>query len=426
MDDDFPVFWQSARGATVVDVDGNRYLDLTSAFGVSSFGHSAYAIGRAIQRQTDKMWHGMGDVHPNAVKVELLEALKAVTPGRLSQSILSNSGAEAVESALKTARLATGKPGVIAFEGAYHGLSYGTLTVTDREVSKAPFENQVPNWAIHSPFPDTLRGITEERCLDALERFLHSNYATPVGPIGAILVEPIQGRGGVRIPKPAFLKGLRHLAKQFNLVLIADEIFTGFGRTGCNFAVEHAEVVPDLLCLGKALTNGFPLSACIGTSDVMSAWPESDGEAIHTRTFLGNPLGCAMALASIKELTQKHLARRAWQLGIFFKRKLQRAIGDHPHVAEVRGCGLMIGIELVQDRQSLNPNAELATRVVKESLMHGLIVLSGGEHRNVLTLTPPLTITKRELSRATAILVEIINQQKPPASQPKALVGAAV
>jgi 4-aminobutyrate aminotransferase/(S)-3-amino-2-methylpropionate transaminase len=314
---------------------------------------------------------------------------------------------------------------VIAFEGAYHGLSYGTLTVTDRDAFRAPFENQLASWAVHSPFPDSLRGVTEERCLDSLERFLHSNYMTPAGAIGAILVEPIQGRGGVRIPKPSFLKGLRQLAKQFSLMLIADEIFTGLGRTGRNFAVEHSEIVPDLLCVGKALANGFPLSACIGVPEVMSAWPESDGEAIHTSTFLGNPLGCAMALASLRELQMKHLARRAWQFGAFWKRKLRQALADHPQVAEVRGCGLMIGIELVRDRESLLPNADLATHVVKESLKQGLIVLSGGEHRNVLTLTPALTISKRELSQATAILTQIL-KQKAVSSEPKALAGVGV
>ncbi len=407
-----PVFWESAQGSWVHDADGHCYLDLTSAFAVSGLGHAAPAIRKALLRQSEKMWHGMGDVHPTAIKVELLEALRDITPGNLSHSILSSSGAEAVESALKTARLATGKPGVVAFEGAYHGMSYGTLSVTDRDEFKAPFENQLGHWAVHSPYPDPLRGVTEERCLEALERFLKSSGTLTV-PVGALLVEPIQGRGGIRIPGASFLQGLREIATRRNLVLIVDEIFTGFGRTGRMFGVNHAGIVPDLMCLGKALTNGFPLSACIGTPEVMDAWPESDGEAIHTSTFLGNPLGCAMALASLRELRSKHGVERAAKLGEKWKRRLEQTVGNHPNVAEVRGAGLMIGIEFVQDRDKLEPHAELAGRMVSACLKKGLIVLSGGISRNVLSLTPALTIKEKELERATQILSEVLYDIQP-------------
>jgi 4-aminobutyrate aminotransferase-like enzyme len=405
--DDFPVFWESARGASVIDADGNKYLDLTAAFGVASLGHNAPAVHKALLRQSKKMWHGMGDVHPNRVKVELLEALSDIAPGRLSQTILSSSGSEAVESALKTARLATGKRGVIAFDRAYHGLSYAALAATDRQEFKLPFADQVPNWITHSVFPDPVRGFTDEYCLDILERILRGGNH-PAGPFGAILVEPVQGRGGVRIPGPLFLRGLRDLANHFELVLIADEIMTGLGRTGRNFAVEHYQVMPDVICLGKALANGFPLSACIGTPEVMRAWPPSDGEAIHTSTFLGNPLGCAMALASIEELKSKHLAQRAARLGAGWRSQLEKALSEHPRVAQVRGLGLMLGIELVKDKRSLAPDPEATSWVVEKCLQAGLIILSGGMDRNVLTLTPPLTITERELARATEILSEVV------------------
>jgi 4-aminobutyrate aminotransferase/(S)-3-amino-2-methylpropionate transaminase len=420
--DDFPVFWESARGSTVSDVDGNRFLDLTSAFGVASLGHSAPAIHKAITRQTRKIWHGMGDVHPSAVKVKLLETLAAIAPKGLTQSILSSSGAEAVESALKTARLATGKRGVIAFDGAYHGLSYGALGATDRSDFKTPFADQLPAWITHSAYPDSLRGHSEERCLEILERFLKAGNH-PAGPFGAILVEPIQGRGGVRVPKPEFLQGLRELCNRFDLVLIADEIFTGLGRTGKMFGIEHAGVLPDLACLGKALSNGFPLSACIGTERVMGAWPISDGEAIHTSTFLGNPLGCAMALAALDELKTKRLSQRAASLGEHWMRQMQAAFGDHLRVAEIRGQGLMIGIELVTDRKTLAPDPELAVRVLKECLQQGLLVLSGGSGRNVLTLTPPLTISEKQLGHATRILKEVFQSIEKPQSNRKLAVS---
>lgn len=406
---DFPVFWESARGSWVRDADGKKYLDLTSAFAVSSLGHGAPAIRRAIRTQSAKLWHGMGDVHPSRVKVELLEALARLAPGNLSVSILSSTGAEAVESALKTARLFTGKPGVIAFRGAYHGLSYGTLGATDRTDFSAPFHDQLPLTTVHLPYPDRLRGPTDEEALEAVESFLRTGARAPAGPVGAILVEPIQGRGGIRVPQPIFLKELRALAKRYGLLLIVDEIMTGLGRTGRMFAVEYSGIVPDLLCVGKALANGFPLSACIGTPEVMSAWPLSDGEAIHTSTFLGNPLGCAMALASLKELQSKRLAGRAGILGKWWLEELKSELGSHPRVGDIRGLGLMIGIEFVKDRKSLVPDPQGTARVVAASLQKGLIVLSGGAGRNVLTLTPALTITKKELRRATRILKEALH-----------------
>lgn len=402
--EDTPIFWESAQGSWVTDVDGNKYLDLTSAFGVADLGHSSSVVRRAIDQQSKKMWHGMGDVYPSRVKTELLEMLAQVTPGKLSVSILSSSGAEAVESALKTARLATGRPGVITFQGAYHGLSYGTLGFTDRMEFTAPFRDQVAQVAVHLPYPDSLRGPTEEQALRTLDTFLAKGGKSPVGEIGAILFEPIQGRGGVRTTTALFLQGLRTMARKYKLLLIADEIYTGLGRTGRFFAVEHAGVTPDLLCVGKALGGGFPISACIGTAEVMSAWPTSDGEAIHTSTFLGNPLGCAMALAVLKEIKSKNLSTRAASFGKLWKEELQRELGDHPRVAQIRGMGLMLGIEVVKDKKSLSADPSWAAQMITSCLKRGLIVLAGGASRNVLTLTPPLTISAGELKRATRLL----------------------
>jgi 4-aminobutyrate aminotransferase / (S)-3-amino-2-methylpropionate transaminase / 5-aminovalerate transaminase len=262
--------------------------------------------------------------------------------------------------------------------------------------------------ALRLPYPDSLRGPDETAALERLEAALNARTHTPAGRIGAILVEPVQGRGGMRTPKPLFLKGLRALAARHKILLIADEIFTGFGRTGRWFGVDHAVVVPDLLCVGKALASGFPLSACIGSKKTMAAWPVSDGEAIHTSTFLGNPLGCAMALASLEVLSKRRLPARAASLGQWWKRQLMEALGSHSQVAEVRGVGLMIGIELVRDRRSLEPDSALASRVVVGALQRGLILLTSGLHRNVLSLTPPLTISRRDLERGTSVLRQVL------------------
>ncbi len=412
LSDEFPVFWESASGSRVRDVDGNSYLDLTSAFGVMNLGHNPPAVRKAILSQSKKMWHGMGDVHPNRAKVELLEALSRATQNVYSKTILSSSGSEAVESALKTARLKTGKRGVIAFDRAYHGLSYGTLGITDRQEFQKPFQNQLPVWCTHLPFPDLLHLRQEEKCLEILELFLRQGNH-PSGPFGAMIVEPIQGRGGVRPAGATFMKGLAELAKRFDMLLIADEVFTGIGRTGQMLASSVYGVAPDLVCVGKALSNGFPLSACLGKSDVMDAWPPSEGEAIHTSTFLGNPLGCAMAVATLKEMTQKHLPARARRMGQKWIQALRDSLGDHPHVAEVRGMGLLIGIELVKSRATLQPHPLLTGQIVMACLKEGLIVLSGGTERNVLTLTPPLTVTERELIHGTDILTKVLKKCSP-------------
>jgi 4-aminobutyrate aminotransferase / (S)-3-amino-2-methylpropionate transaminase / 5-aminovalerate transaminase len=406
---EFPVFWAASRGSWVRDADGERYLDLTSAFGVASLGHSDPLVAKAATAQLRKMWHGMGDVHPNAVKVELLELLADIAPGDLNTSILSSSGAEAVESALKTARLRTGRPGVLSFSGAYHGLTYGTLPYTDRPEFTAPFQNQIADTAVRVPFPDSLRGPDEGQVLERVDAILGSKSGPLSGSVGAILVEPIQGRGGVRCPRPNFLRGLREIATRRGLLLIVDEIFTGFGRTGQLFAVEDSGVVPDLLCIGKALANGFPISACIANRETMAAWPLCDGEAMHTSTFLGNPLGSAMAIASIKSLLKRRLVERSRELGDWWRRLLHSELGGHSAVGEIRGRGLMIGIELVRDQKGLEPNPRLASHVVVSALRHGLILLSSGLKRNVLSLTPPLTVSRSELQLATEILKKVVH-----------------
>ncbi len=390
---EFPVFWERAAGSFVWDVEGKRYLDLTSAFGVTSLGHRPPALEKVIHRQSAKLWHGMGDVHPSPIKIELLEVLASLLPKPLEVSILSSSGAEAVESALKTARLYTRQPGVIAFEGGYHGLTYGAMAATHRPDFREPFQDQTAPFVRHLPYPDSLRGPSEKECLYAVERAMAENRK-----IGAILVEPIQGRAGVRVPGTSFLKGLRRLATSGGLLLIADEIFTGFGRTGKDFAFQHAGIVPDLVCVGKALANGFPISACIGSRKIMNAWPESNGEAIHTSTFLGNPLGCAMGVASLREFRKQKLSTRSAKLGRWWKHDLKSQLGGRSSVEEIRGEGLMIGIEL---RKPVGD-------VVQSALRKGLIVLTGGSRRNVLTLTPPLTVQQQDLSRVTKVLTEIL------------------
>jgi 4-aminobutyrate aminotransferase / (S)-3-amino-2-methylpropionate transaminase / 5-aminovalerate transaminase len=412
--DDFPVFWEAAAGANVRDVDGNVYVDLTAAFAVAGAGHAHPRIVEAVQRQAATLLHGMGDVHPPAVKVVLLRALAEVAPGGLRRTVLANSGAEAVEAALKTAAVATGRPRVLAFHGGYHGLTYGALSVSGREDFREPFAPQLGRIGVFAPYPYAYRspfGRDPEEVGGATLRYVEHLLDAPgtaSEAIGAVLVEPVQGRGGDVVPPPGFLRGLRRICDERGLLLIADEVYTGFGRTGRWFACEHEGVVPDLLVAGKGLTGGLPFAACIGTDAVMEHWPRSRGEAIHTSTFLGNPVCCAAALASIAVLRDEGLVARSAELGARLLDRLRDAAAGNPHVGEVRGIGMMIGIELVRDRESRAPAPELCGRVVVEALRRGVLVLGGGIHSNVLSLSPPFVLTDAQADAAFGALEEIL------------------
>ncbi len=386
LDEPTPIFWQRASGSNVWDVDGNRFLDLTSAFGVANVGHAHPAVVEALSRQGQTLLHAMGDVHPPAIKVELLEALAARFPGgEPARAILGSSGSDAVESALKTAQLATGSSGVLAFEGAYHGLALGALDATARNDFREPFAARLPGATAFARFGDP--GDAAQHVAKAAARGQ---------PLGAILVEPIQGRGGERVPPGGFLTALRRLCDENGLLLIADEIYTGFGRTGRWFACEHEGVVPDLLCVGKGLASGMPISACVGRREVMDAWPKSKGEALHTQTFLGHPAGCAAALASMAAIEREGLVERAGTLGETALKKLQERLGPCPAVSEVRGLGLMIGIEFNR--------TEDAARAADQSLQGGVIVLPAGPDGRVLSITPPLSMDAAALDHALNVV----------------------
>lgn len=385
----WPIVWQRASGMHVWDASGKRYLDLTAAFGVANAGHANAKVVRAGQRQMQRLLHAMGDVHPHPLKAQLAQCLSQITFENWThkkihaRTLFCNSGFEAVEAALKTALLATNRPGVIAFEGAYHGLGYGALNATHRAYFRAPFQTQLRNFTKAVPFPsadaDLSRTESALRKLAATKKF------------GAILVEPIQGRAGIRIPPPEFLPLLRRVCDQHKILLLLDEVFTGFGRAGAMFACEHSKTIPDLICLGKALTGGFPLSACVGRADLMDkAWPPSHGEALHTSTFLGHPVGCAMALAQIGEV-QKLLpqtrARGEFLLKQFAARNLP-----------ARGVGLMGAVNA--------PNTATALRAVKRLLHRGYIFLPEGENSDVISFTPPLIISENQIRQSVGALAE--------------------
>ncbi|MYI06941.1 MAG: aspartate aminotransferase family protein [Gemmatimonadetes bacterium] len=389
-----PPFWTEARGPRVRDVAGNVYLDFTGAFGVALAGHRHPLVEARLRSQARRLLHGMGDIHPPAVKVEFLEALAAILPWPESRIIPGLSGSDVVEAALKTAQLATGRPGIVAFEGSYHGLTLGALATTHRDHFRKPFYERLADQVRFVPFPASPSRAAE--VLGTVTRLLDG--ASPV-PAGAVIVEPIQGRAGVRIPPPGFLAELAAIVTERGALLIADEIFTGMGRTGTNFACDQEGVTPDLVCLGKALGGGMPLSACCGPVEVMNAWPSSTGEAIHTSTFLGNPMSCAAGLGFLEALAGDDLAGRARRLGAEALSFLSDALDGCDRVAEVRGRGLMLGVEM---RDASGPD------VTRGALERGLIVLPAGERGEVVELTPPAILTRDELRAGLEILVAAI------------------
>jgi len=330
--------------------------------------------------------------------------------GQKGKTIFCNSGSEAVEAALKTAMLATGRPGVVVFNGAYHGLGYGALNATHRDHFRSPFRSQLREFGRFVPFPlcsenlgpleDSIRALLREKT------------------IGAVLVEPIQVRGGINVPPEAFLSLLRALCDEHGALLVLDEIYTGFGRTGKWFACEHSQVVPDLICLGKALTGGFPLSACVGRSEVMdAAWPPSSGEAIHTSTFLGHPVGCAMALAQIKEIETRKLVARSAEFGRLLLKLIGSEISNSKFQIAVRGVGLLAGLELRLPNRS--PATSIALTAIKTLLHRGFVFLPEGEHSNVISFTPPLTISESQLRSAVNAVEEVLTTNGSSANRPR-------
>ncbi|HHO49686.1 MAG TPA: aspartate aminotransferase family protein [Deltaproteobacteria bacterium] len=369
---DDPIVWDRAVGANVWDVDGNRYVDLTSGFGVALVGHRHPAVVAAVERQLGRLIHAMGDAWPDASRIELLGRLAAFAPPELSVAILGLSGSDAVDAAIKTARLATDRRGILVFEGAYHGLALGVLGLQSaRPAFSEPFADVTHPAITKLPWgcpPDVVAAVLAE------------------GTIGLVLVEPIQGRGGIRPAPPGWLARLAQLTRASGALFALDEIQTGMGRTGVPLAGGSEGVVPDLVCVGKALAGGFPLSACLGTPRAMEAWGASTGEAIHTQTFLGHPIGCAAALAVLDLLE-----------GGLLEQVQERAGALEAHLGPLRGRGLMRALELGEGIDALAASRAL--------LQRGFLVLPAGP--TSLQIVPPVCLTDPQLGALAQALREI-------------------
>jgi 4-aminobutyrate aminotransferase-like enzyme len=420
----FPIIWQRADGVNVWDADDNRYLDLTAGFAVAAHGHTHPVIREAILRQSHLLLHAMGDVHPAASKALLCEKLSAITFERwnlgLAKTTLCNSGFEAVEVAMKTSLLHSGKSGVIAFRNGYHGLGYGALELIGIPWFREPFRSQLRDYVTLVPYPSCFRcpfgrsegyrleGTRFPNCASSCLESIEDQIAQAIRQreIGCVIVEPCQGRGGEVIPPLDFLRLLRSICDRHKILLVFDEIYTGFNRTGSLLACDQFGVYPDILCLGKGLTTGFPLSACVGRAEIMDAWPRSAGEALHTTTFLGNPIGCAMALASIDLHLEPKTGPQVRETGRYFIQQLRTL--RHHSIGHIRGLGLMIGMEMVD----LNgkPDGNRAAQIMNRALQDGMILLGGGPEGNVLSFTPPFCISEEEIDFVTARLAHYLEE----------------
>lgn len=385
--------FERAVGSEIWDADGRRYIDLCAGFGVLALGHNHPSFLEVMRNRGDTIVHGMGDVYASRPKVELLELLtKTIAPGHLTRAALALSGAQAVELAVKTAMLATKKSGFLTLTDSYHGLDLGILPLTARADFRAPFTGWLREPAVVRVEPGCERQILAE-AKAKLESAGHG--------AAALLVEPVQGRAGVRPMPPGWLALTRKFCDDEGILLIYDEVFTGLGRTG---RLSYAEEVPcDLLCLGKALGGGLPLSACLGTEATLGAWPASTGEALHTGTFFGHPLSCELAAVTLRTILAERLSEHAARTGQQFLATLRERLQKYECVTEIRGEGLMLAVEF--NRPGLGALAMDGLR------RDGIIALASGSTGQSLSMTPALNIPPPLFFEALDRLEHFIHSQ---------------
>jgi acetylornithine/LysW-gamma-L-lysine aminotransferase len=372
-----PVVITRGKGALVWDINGKEYVDCMGSYGVALLGHSHPKVVEAVCKQAETLISCHASLYNNK-RTEFLQKLVSITPKGLNKAFLSNSGAESVECAIKLARKFTGKPEIIALMGAFHGKTMGALSATWDKKYREPFQPLVPEFK-HVP-PDNLEKLSE----------------AVTDKTAAVLLEPIRGEGGVRVPPDEFLPGVRKICDEKNVLLILDEVQTSFGRTGKLFGCEHWGVTPDVMCLAKPFAGGLPIGITVAKEHIMSAFKVGE----HSSTFSGSPLVCAAACAAINALVEDKLADRAATLGKYFKAKLEELQAKYKIVKGVRGLGLMIGVELRYDVRN----------IILKAMDRGVLILDAG--RNVLRFLPPLVIEKEQIDKTISVVDEVIGEEE--------------
>jgi 2,4-diaminobutyrate 4-transaminase len=418
-----PVAIEEGRGATMRDVDGNTFIDFFGGAGVLNVGHGHPDVLRAASEQEQKLVHALD--FPTRPKLRLMRKLKSLLPGRLRESAKFHfggpTGSDAIESALKLTRTHTGRDAVIAFQGSYHGMTTGALSVT----SDVGFGGPTSSPAHFMPYPYCYRcplGLRPDSCEMACAKLLETSLEDPHSGIpkpAAILIEPIQGEGGTIVPPDGYLTEVRRIARKHDVPLIVDEIQTGFGRTGKFFACEHDLVTPDVMTLSKALGGiGYPISAIAYDSE-LDGWKQG----AHIGTFRGHQVAMAAGLAAIEVMQELDLAGHAAALGELTLGLLREEQDSLPSVGDVRGRGLMIGIEMVKDRDTKDPWSEMAAQTRTECFQRGVIIEVGGHYGNVARFLPPLVITRALLLAGVEIFVESVRAAEQALARPSALIA---
>jgi 4-aminobutyrate aminotransferase/(S)-3-amino-2-methylpropionate transaminase len=401
-----PAFAESANGALIQDVDGNTFIDFVGAIGVLNVGHCHPKVTQALHEQVDKFIHTGFNVMMFESYIELAEKLASLAPGNHEKKVLmQNSGAEAVENAVKVARKYTKRQGIISFSRGYHGRTLMTMTMTSKvkpyKFEFGPFAPEV----YRAPYPYVYRrpeGLTEEQYEDYVLNEFKNFFVTDVAPetIAAVVMEPVQGEGGFIVPGKRFVQEVSKFCKEHGILFIADEIQTGFARTGRYFAIEHFEVIPDIITVSKSMGAGVPISAVIGRKEIMDA--ADPGEL--GGTYSGSPLGCKAALAVLDIIEEEGLNQRGEEIGKKVMERFQKFNDKFKCVGDIRGLGAMCAIEIVKDQETKEPAKELTNQIIKEANKRGLLILSAGIYSNVIRLLMPLVITDEQLEEGLNIL----------------------
>ncbi len=387
----YPFVMERGEGCWATDVDGNTFLDFTAGIAVSTTGHSHPRVVAAIEEQARRFLHMSGTDFYYRSEIELAERLEAkILPGIPAKVFFTNSGAEAIEGAMKLARYATGRPSYIAFIGGFHGRTFGALSLTASKASQRRRFAPLLSSVFHAPFPSAARGVTTDETMARLEELF--NTVAPSESVAAVFVEPIQGEGGYLVPPDDFLPRLRELTLKHGILLVADEVQSGMGRTGHLLAVEHWDVEPDIVCLAKGIASGLPLGAFIARAEQMS-WPPGS----HGSTFGGNPLACAAGLVTL-DLLEEGLMENAARVGAQLQDGLREIALSHRQVTDVRGLGLMVALEL--------KTAEQAAQLVQNAFERGLLLLTAGAR--AVRVCPSLILDSEEAATGLEIIASAL------------------
>jgi 4-aminobutyrate aminotransferase len=400
--------WSHGEGHRLYDTDGKAYLDFANGIAVTALGHGHPRVNAAIHAQVDRLLGPISAIGFSEPVSQLATELAATFPDPLDSVFFLNSGSEAIDAALKLARRVTGRPGIIAFRGGFHGRTLGATSVTTSNINyRTGYEPLLPG-VFFAPFPAAYPEFDgdEEAASAACLAILRSLFETVIAPsqVASILIEPVLGEGGYNPAPASFLRGLRSICDEHGILLIADEVQTGIGRTGRMWAFEHAGIVPDIVCVAKAIANGLPLSALVSSRDLQERW----GRSAHGSTYGGNPVACAAGLAVLETIRDERLVENAAARGAELVSGLERIAAEDERIGDIRGPGLMVGVEFVRDRTTREPDGDLADRLMAACADAGLLVLLCGREHQVVRWIPPLDVTAAEITEAVEIFGETL------------------